>query len=85
MTGHDLIKNYGLDKLTIQTNQKNGQNIKNHDSVSSKISFSPSGRNMQPYRQKTNLTTLGIFRDGFLVSPAVIPRLSVPPTVGERA
>lgn len=31
-------------------------------------------------RQKTNLTTLGMFRDGFVVSPAVMPRLSVPPT-----
>jgi len=30
--------------------------------------------------QKTSFTTLGIFLDGFLVSPAVIPKLSVPPT-----
>ena len=31
--------------------------------------------------QNTNLTTLGIFFDGFLVSPAVIPKLSVPPSI----
>lgn len=36
---------------------------------------------MLSYRQKTNLTTLGIFREGFLVSPAVMPKLSVPPTI----
>lgn len=34
--------------------------------------------------QKTSLTTLGIFLDGFFVSPAVIPRLSVPPTTIEK-
>lgn len=33
--------------------------------------------------QKTNLTTRGMFFDGFLVSPAVIPRLSVPPSEKE--
>jgi hypothetical protein len=32
------------------------------------------------YRQKTNFTTLGILCDGFSVSPAVIPKLSVPPS-----
>lgn len=36
------------------------------------------------YRQKTNLTTLGIFFEGFFVSPAVIPKLSVPPTKEAR-
>jgi len=33
------------------------------------------------HRQKTALTTLGMFLDGFLVSPAVIPKLSVPPSI----
>lgn len=32
------------------------------------------------HRQNTNFTTLGILREGFRVSPAVIPRLSVPPS-----
>jgi hypothetical protein len=32
------------------------------------------------YLQKTALTTLGMFLLGFLVSPAVMPRLSVPPS-----
>ena len=32
------------------------------------------------YLQNTSFTTLGMFLEGFLVSPAVIPRLSVPPT-----
>lgn len=34
----------------------------------------------QSYLQNTNLTILGMFREGFFVSPAVIPKLSVPPT-----
>lgn len=32
------------------------------------------------YLQNTNLMTLGIFLVGFLVSPAVTPKLSVPPS-----
>jgi len=32
------------------------------------------------HRQKTIFTTLGIFLDGFSVSPAVMPKLSVPPS-----
>lgn len=32
------------------------------------------------YRQKTSFTTRGSVRDGFLVSPAVMPRDSVPPS-----
>lgn len=31
--------------------------------------------------QNTSLTTLGMLREGFRVSPAVIPRLSVPPSI----
>lgn len=33
------------------------------------------------YRKKTNLTIRGIFLVGFLVSPAVMPRDSVPPSI----
>lgn len=32
------------------------------------------------HRQNTNLTTRGMLREGFFVSPAVMPKLSVPPT-----
>lgn len=38
---------------------------------------------MATHRQNTNLTTLGMFLEGFFVSPAVIPRLSVPPSRGK--
>lgn len=34
----------------------------------------------ETYRQNTNLTTRGIVFDGLRVSPAVIPKLSVPPS-----
>ena len=34
--------------------------------------------------QKTNLTIRGMFLEGFSVSPAVIPKLSVPPTKNPR-
>lgn len=34
------------------------------------------------YRQNTNFTTRGILRDGFFVSPAVMPSDSVPPSIG---
>lgn len=36
---------------------------------------------LHSHLQNTSLTTLGILREGLRVSPAVIPRLSVPPSV----
>ncbi len=39
---------------------------------------------MVTHRQNTNLTTRGMFLAGFSVSPAVMPRLSVPPSTQRR-
>jgi hypothetical protein len=66
------------DQRTVETDEQNAQDIKQEDSRGGvKTRRTTRG---QSYLQNTNLTTLGMFRDGFLVSPAVIPRLSVPPT-----
>lgn len=66
------------DQRTVETDEQNAQDIKQEDSEGS-VRGDERGR-CQTCRQKTNLTTLGMFLEGFLVSPAVMPRLSVPPT-----
>lgn len=63
---------------TVETDEQNAQDIKQEDSRGGVKTRGIA--NCEAYRQKTNLTTLGMFLDGFFVSPAVMPRLSVPPT-----
>lgn len=65
-------------KRTVETDEQDAQDIKQEDSRGC-VKREGMGSESS-YRQKTNLTTLGMFREGFLVSPAVMPRLSVPPT-----
>lgn len=65
--------------LTIQTDKKNAQNIEKQNTGEC-VSLSIVVWAGKTYRQKTALTTRGMFFDGFSVSPAVIPKLSVPPS-----
>jgi len=48
------------------------------DEPSAPVGYISTARDV--HLQKTALTTLGMFLDGFLVSPAVMPKLSVPPS-----
>lgn len=70
---------------TIQAYEKDRNDVKKKDSRgAASVPIVRVSRNHLTNRQKTALTTLGMFLDGFLVSPAVIPRLSVPPSIRTR-
>jgi hypothetical protein len=69
----------GRDRFTIKTDNQYREDVKEHDSKRrDKVRQNYAFHGF--YLQNTSFTTLGMFLEGFLVSPAVIPRLSVPPT-----
>jgi hypothetical protein len=66
--------------LTVQTDEYDTQDVEKKDAVEHVSSRLKGLSNVNTYRQNTDLTTRGIFLVGFSVSPAVMPRLSVPPS-----
>jgi len=71
----------GRERFTIKTDYQYREDVKEHDSKR-KDEVRQIYTLHEFYLQNTSFTTLGMFLEGFLVSPAVIPRLSVPPTEG---
>ena len=65
--------------LTVETHKQDAKDVKQQDSMAKSAKDNRTCI-FPPYLQKTNFTTLGILREGFLVSPAVIPSDSVPPS-----
>lgn len=65
--------------LTVKTNQEHSSDIE--DENSELCQYVVGSHAARTRLQNTNLTTLGMFVEGFFASPAVIPKLSVPPSI----
>ena len=71
-----------MDEPTVEPDDYDSEDIEKHDSerLDENLHLPRFYQKNVAHLQKTNFTTLGMFREGFFVSPAVIPRDSVPPS-----